>query len=463
MDKPNRSLSVTQSVSKVPPVTDGEPSLVRTMVANLGWLGAQKVFVILLGVAATGVVARHLGPQQTGLLASAQALAAFFGIAAMGVDATVFTSHLHRHAGRESAIMGGTTLVLAASGLISWLLLIFYLWLFETRSSVLCITAGVVGLRMLVTFPAPLALWFQSRLATREVVLANTSGAMAFRAWQFLSSSSGWGVIKIAAAEVISLIVIGLISLRSYFRHGGDPFTWKADWHAGWSILRDSLPALVAAGLGTLLSRLDVLMLRSMTGEVEVGYFNAAASITESLLFVSGMMTIVFAPVLVKTFHQSREAYAQQRLGHLRLCSLLGWSLAAALGLGSTLVISVVFGASYQPSAAILGIHGLLLIPAMLGSAVQCHLTIESRLRWLTLILFVALAIAAILNTLFIPLWGARGAAAASVLASALAYTVVPALLPQTRKLARDTLSALLVPIPRRRDLRSFQNVRPRP
>lgn len=455
----NPSPSVSSSVT----ASDGTHSMLRPMLKSLGWLGTQKVLVILLGVAATGTVARHLGPEKSGVLSAAQALAALFGIASMGVDATIFTAHLHRHPERESAIMGGTTIVLAASGLLSWLVLALYLWLFETHSLLLSITTAVIGLRMLMTFPAPLAMWFQSRLLTREIVIANTSGAIVLRAWQFLSSSAGWGVVKVAVGEVLSLIVIGCISLRTYLLLGGHPLAWKADWKTGAQMLLCSLPGLIATALATFLSRLDVIMLRAFSGETEVGYFTAASSITESLLFVGGMLTMVFSPVLIKTFHSSRKDYEQQRVAHLRLCSLLGWCLALSLCAGSSLVIPIVFGAAYQPSGFILAMHAFLLIPAMLGSAVQCHLTIEGRLRWLTLILIVALGVTAVLNLIFIPLWGGRGAAAATVLAAVLAYTLVPALFPNTRRLARDTLCAFFFPMPHKGNLQAFCENKPEP
>lgn len=431
-------------------------SQLRRLVVNLGWLGAQKLAVILIGIVATGVVARHLGPEKAGVLAGAQALAVVFGIAALGVDPTVFTRHLNRQPERQASIMGGTTCVLASIGLLSWMALIVYLVWIDEGPVMLRTTAAIIGFRMCIVFPAPVAMWFQSRLETREVVLPNTAGTLVFRGWQVLSSLLGWGVLRIAWAEILSLITIAFFSFRFYLRKGGSVRAWRADWRCGWRILAESLPALLATCLISLMSRVDVIMLRAMAGEVEVGFFSAASSITESVMFFSGMLVTVFSPVLVKSFHANQEVYECQRLAYARITACCGWILAAAVSAASGMIIAVVFGKAYEASAPVLAVHGFLLLPAMLGASTQCQLTIERRLRWLALILAVALALDVILNAALIPAFGAVGAAAASVIAAALAYTLAPALVPATRSTGIAALRALLFPFPRRGDVQAF-------
>jgi PST family polysaccharide transporter len=447
---------MSASASMTAPANAAPPSLLRRLAVNLGWLAAQKIFVILLGVAATGLVARHLGPEQTGLLAGAQALAVLFGIASMGVDATVFTRHLRSQPEKEGAILGGTACVLAVTGVASWLLLASYLRWVDNGPAVLRISAAVIGLRMCLMFPAPVAMWFQARMDTREVALANTTGTLVYRLWQVLSSLAGWSVIRIAWADVLSFSTISLVSLRAYLAKGGSLRTWRADWHSGWQVLAESLPALVATCLVTFMSRIDVIMLRAIRGESDVGFFTAASSITESLLFLSSMMVTVFSPVLVRSFHEDPETYARQCAANTRLTVCLGWCLALGISLFSAGIIAIVFGAAYQPAAAVLALHAFLLVPAMLGAVTQCQLTIERRLRWLMLILVVALAVDVVLNAWLIPSMGAQGAAVASVLAAVFAYTMVPLLVPATRRIGLVSLRSLLVPLPRRGDLSAF-------
>ena len=447
------------SVPVTGPANAAMPSLLRKLGGNLGWLGAQKVFVILLGVASTGILARHLGPQQAGMLAGAQALAVLFGIASMGVDSTVFTRRLRTQPEHEAAILGGTACVLAVTGVASWLLLGAYLLWVDSGPPSLRLAAAVIGLRMCLMFPAPVAMWFQARMDTREVVVANTAGTIIYRLWQVLASLAGWNVVRIAWADVLSFATVTFVSVRAYLAKGGSLRAWRADWRSGWSVLAESLPALVAACLVTFMSRIDVIMLRAMRGEDDVGYFTAASSITESFMFLSSMLVTVFSPVLVRSFHDDFAVYARQSAAHTRLTVFIGWSIALSISLASAGIVAVVFGAAYKPAASVLAVHAFVLVPAMLGAVTQCQLTIERRLHWLMLILIAALALDIILNMLLIPSMGAKGAAAASVLAAMFAYTLVPVLVPATRRAGLVSLRSLFVPLPRRGDLAAFTGV----
>lgn len=421
----------------------------RNPSVGLAWLAVQKVLVVLLGVIAGGVVSRHLGPNDAGVLASAQAMAGLFGIFAMGVDSTVFMDELHHGTRGENAVMGGTTAVLALMGLFSWLLLIAYLWAFERESWVFAGTALVAGARLLVTFPAPVALWFQSRLMMREIVIPNTFGSIVLRAWQVGASFMGWGTIKIAMGEVLSLLCIMVASLRSYQRLGKSLFHWKLDWQAGFRVMARSVPAMMAAVLTTLLSRMDVLMVRALRSEDVAGIYSAASSLTESLLFVGGMITSVFVPLLLEKKARDRQGYERLRLEHLRFCTFSGWMLAFGLSLFSSFVIRLIFGTAFESAAGVLSVHAFLLVPCLAGAAIQSHLTMERKLRYLTVNLLLALLCNAGLNYLLIPHYGARGAAGASLVAATIAYVLVPLMAKETRALGKDVIRALLWPIPR--------------
>lgn len=416
---------------------------------GLVWLASQKGLVIILGVVASGIVNRHLGPTEAGELAAAQALVGLFGLFAMGVDSTVFMDEMRRGQSRENAVMGGTTAVLALMGFVSWLLLVLYLFLYEWHSKNFALTAIAVGVRLLITFPAPVALWFQSRLMMREIVIPNTLGSIILRAWQITASLLGWGTVKIALGEVISLLCVLSASLSSYFKQGMSPRNWSLDWQAGFRVMTRSLPALAAAMLTALMSRMDILMVRSLRGENVAGIYSAASSLTESLLFVGVMITSVFVPMLIDQKKRGGDGYFSMRLDHLKLCAFAGWILAIALSASSAFLIHLIYGDSFKAASVVLLVHAFTLVPGIISSALQSHLTIEKKMRHLTLGLMFALIVNAGLNVLFIPKLGAPGAALASLVAYSLAYLLLPCCLKSTRSSGLEVLRAVLLPVPR--------------
>ncbi len=418
------------------------------LAANFGWLGMQKIAVILIGMATTGLLARYLGPTQSGVLASAQALAAMFGLLALGVDATVFYDQLHRQPQSESAIMGGTTAVLAVCGLLSWLLLAAYLLLFCRENGLFVAVALVSGLRLLITFPAPVAMWFQSQMHTRDVVVPNMIGVLVLRGWQCFAAALALGVAWVAFSEVLSLLFIMVVSFAAYARHGKSIRAWTCDWSAGWEVMTRSVPAIIAGTLAVFLNKLDVLMLSWYVVPSEVGYYSTASSLTESLLFLGGMTASVFTPVLLRTRERGGLFYSGALLAHLRVSAFAGWVLAAGLSLTAALAVWLVFGDQYGPSATILRVHAFMLVPSLIGATMQCHLTLERRLKYLTVNLIVALALNAALNSVLIPAYGGVGAAVASILAATTAHVLVPLLLPTTRVFGLRAAWAIITPLP---------------
>ncbi len=420
---------------------------------NMGWLGFQKVFVILIGVVTTGWVARKLGPEQVGVLATAQALVMYFGVVGMGVDQGVFTKRLLEQPEREPGIMGGTVALLAVTGLLSFLGLGIFLWTVSAGSELVKFATIVFGLKLLFSFPTVISGWFQSRQKLQYMVIPNTAGSLAIRAWQFMLAGLGAGVVWVAAGEAVGLILIVSWYVILYLRCGESIRSWRVDWRAGWEVLRDSLPLMINAALMALMSRMDVLMLQSQRGAAEAGYFSAAIMFTESLFFLNTLLSIPLLPVLVLLRKNHPARYEKARTAYAKLSAALGWVCAIGLSLGSPIAVHVVYGAEYAPSILILAVHAFLLVPCYLGGAGSAFCTLENLLKWQPLFLLAGFAVNFTLNLVLIPAYGGIGAAWASVCGVMAASVVAPWLVSRTRVIGSTLLRALVHPVPNFREL----------
>lgn len=420
---------------------------------NMGWMGFQKVFVILIGVITTGWVARKLGPEQVGVLATAQALVMYFGAVGMGVDMGVFTKRLLERPEQEAGIMGGTVALLAVTGVLSWLALALFLWFADVGSDVVKFATLVCGLRLLFNFPTVISGWFQSRQKLQHIVIPNTAGSLAMRMWQFAFAGMGAGVMWVAGAEAVGLVVIVSWYVVLYIKCGQSLKGWRVDWRAGWEVLRDSLPIMINAALMTLMSRMDVLMLRAVHGEAAAGYFSAAVMFTESLFFLNTLLSVPLLPVLVLLRKNSPERYEYARTAYAKLSAALGWVCAIGLSLGSPIAVHVVYGAEYAPSVSILAIHALLLLPCYLGGAGSAFFTLENLLKWQPLFLLAGFAVNFSLNLALIPRFGGVGAAWASVCGVTMSSVLAPFLISRTRQVGGTLLRAMVHPVPNIRHL----------
>ena len=79
---------------------------VRNVVANSGWLIAEKGTRLAVGLVVTVWIARHLGPHDYGILTSTFAFVLLFGpIATLGLDA-IAVREISRRPGDAAAILG---------------------------------------------------------------------------------------------------------------------------------------------------------------------------------------------------------------------------------------------------------------------------------------------------------------------------------------------------------------------
>lgn len=97
-------------------------------------------------------------------------------------------------------------------------------------------------------------------------------------------------------------------------------------------------------------------------------------------------------------------------------------------------VISVLYGAEYLPAVAPLRIITWYTAFSYLGMARNAWVVCENKQKYLKYIYFSAAISNVMLNIILIPLWGASGAAAASLIAQIITTIVVPFFIKDMRK-----------------------------
>lgn len=419
----------------------------RIVLANMGWLIFQRGALILLGIVATAWVSRYLQAEQLGMLSGATALVTYFGFLASGVDTGVMAKAILHEPEREGAIMGDVMAFLAFLGVISWGLLLVYVLIFEGLGTPMSILILILGTRLLLTFPAPLAVWLYSREKLKYTVLANTLSSTLLRVYQLLAVMIRGNIFLIAWAEFISLLANAGYCYWAYKRVGGTFKNWSFRLSVGYEIWKKSLPALISSSLFLLLLKLDILMLSRFKDATEAGYFSAASALSESLYFLTNLLALPLGPRVIMAFKQDREKYKRLQYVYFKVSSLLGWGCALGVSVGSVWIVEIVYGAKYELSAPILQVHAFMLLACFMGAAHGVFMTAESKLKYMAFNLGVGLMANFVVNLLLIPNYGAVGSAFATVIGVAVAYLLMPCVWRETRHFGLLALRSLMFPV----------------
>lgn len=245
------------------------------------------------------------------------------------------------------------------------------------------------------------------------------------------------------ALGVMAGTVLGAIYGFALLRRRYGRFTGRLDGQLARRMLRQSLPFWLAGLFSLAYSRGDVVVLRALAGDAEVGAYRAAGQLFEVAKNLPMLVLTALFPQLARAFTQSRARLRQvERVVSLGLL-LAGVLAGAALALGGALVARRIFGPQFARTVPALRILSLAL-PLLFLNFGLTHFLIARDLGMRHLALAgLMVPINLVGNLALSPRWGAAGAAWATLLTeAALSACCLVAL----RAARRDDLSAPRAP-----------------
>ena len=399
------------------PITAGREVAAR----NAGWLIGERLLSGLLGLTVTAAVARHLGPENFGILSFALSLVLLFGtLWTLGLAGLV-VRELVRDPGREELLLGTITGLRILGGIVAVVAALALTVALGTDATTrLAVAILAVGVLMLYAFDG-IDFWLQAQVRSRSAVIAR-SAALA------IGSVINIGLIVVDAslmafvvAAAIEYALAGLGLLVVYVRLGGQPRSWRFSTALARGLLATSWPLILSGVANAINLRVDQLMLGIMKGPEAVGTYAAAARLSEVWYFVPIAIAASVFPAMVRA-HAGGHSSFEQWMGRLYdLMIALALPIAIVVSVFSAPLISLLYGPSYAELAPILAIHVWAGPFVFLGAALSRWLIAEDRLRFSLVRHGTGATVNIVLNLVLIPPLGGVGAAIATLVSYAVA------------------------------------------
>jgi O-antigen/teichoic acid export membrane protein len=211
--------------------------------------------------------------------------------------------------------------------------------------------------------------------------------------------------------------------------------------------------------------RVDLLLLPLLRNLNEIGLFAAADKLTDLGLKVGVLCTRVLAPVLFTQSQQAPELYARTCKITLRAASLAGTFACLLLAFLAEPLLSVVFGATFRPAAAVLIVLAASLAVRFVVITLQMILSASDEHFRRTGALALAIGGAGVFNVVLVPTYGIVGAARARLISdvihvgamlsarglpfrrrAAVSWMLLPPVLGACAYLAAQSLHTALIP-----------------
>ena len=381
---------------------------------NFGWLGADRLFRLVVGLVVNVWLVRYLGALDFGLMSFAQSLVGLFAVfTQLGLD-SIIVRDLVRRPAEAPEVLGTACLLRAAGGLLTLTLSVAAVLLLKPGDRTALILGWLfAGSAMFQAFDI-IEHWFQSRSSLAAPVLARTCafvlGSCAKLACLILRAP-----LEVLAAAVALEAVLAALALAIAYRAAGASWAgWRFRLERGRQLLADAWP-LMLGGLAIMLYvRTDQVMLTLMRGARENGIYAAAQRLSEILYFVPSALSVAANPALLRS-HQAGGAEYERRL--TRLFSVLVWGaflIALPVSLMAGWITRTLFGTAFAASGPVLALHVWAAPAVFLGVAQSNWFVAHGQQRGLLLRTLVGAVTNIGLNLALIPSFGAMGAAGAT-------------------------------------------------
>lgn len=386
----------------------------RKVLDNAKWIIVCKVMQALLQFVIGMFCARYLGPSNYGLINYAASIVAFvLPLMQLGLPSTL-VQEFTESPENEGKIMG-TSLVM---NLVSGVACIFVVGGFvaitnasQTEKIIVCILYSVSLLfRAFELFQC----WFQFRLLSKlpsVVMLFSYIVVSAYRVFLLVTAKS---IFWFAVVNSIDYAIIGFSLLYLFGKKSEHKLSFDIKYVK--ILFSRSKFYIIAAMMVTIFQNTDHIMLTNMSGDEENGFYTAAVTCATVVQFVYIAIIDSMRPVILAHKKDGNTEGYEKNVS--RLYSVIIYTaLAQAVGFTvfSKLIISILYGESYMVSVPVLQILVWYMVFACMGSVRNVWILAENKQSMLWKINLVGALLNVVINFFLIPVWGASGAAFATL------------------------------------------------
>lgn len=421
---------------------------VKGLLADSAWQFGEMGLRIGLNLFVGALIARHLSTDGFGTLSYVAAVITFVvPFVKLGLDQIILreislapenSAEILRTAGRAmwAAAIVGTLGILAYAGAAG-----------HPRELALALVVGSAA-----CLASPAGVYYQvlkANFHAGEIARWRIALALAAAAVKLALVFSGAGpmafVACVVAEEAASNVICYVLARRlRLIRKDAAVAAEKTQLRP---LLAAGLPLMVSFALIGIYSRLDVVMLEHMKNMRETGIYSAAFKISELWNCIPGIFVGTFLP------HFARQRISDpadfQRMMR-RFAAAFFWCAIAVAGFtcaAAPWLVRWLFGPDFLGAIPALRLHVLCFPGVCLGGLIGHWYIIEGRAHLLAVASVAGLLVNAALNWLWIPHFGAAGAAAATAVSANVSVCVPLVLFPAVRHMVRTVLAGIFLRI----------------
>ena len=410
-------------------------------IKNAGWLIGGKVAQMLINLVVGLLTARYLGPANFGTINYAAAYVAFFSaFCTLGINSVLVKEFVQRP-GEEGTILGTSIFLRAISSLLSALVIICVVAFLDADEPTTVAVVALSTIGMVFHVLEVFNFWFQSRLESKVTAIASLIAYALSAAYKVVLLVTGAGVIFFAVATSVEYMAVGGMLLLAYRKHRGGKLRVSLSY--GKTLLKLSCYFILPSLMVAVYSQTDKIMLKQMISDTEIGYYSTAVSLSTVWCFVLQAIIDSVYPSIMQAYGKDDAAFQKRNKQLYAIVFYLSLTVSALFTLLAEPIITIMYGKAYLGAVAPLRIITWYTAFSYLGVARNPWIVCQNKQKYMLHVYTTSALANVVLNLIFIPMWGASGAAVASLIAQMLTTMVVPFFIKPLRENSKMMVQAI--------------------
>lgn len=410
-------------------------------ISNATWIVACKIAQSVLQLIVGMLCARYLGPANYGLINYAASVVAFaLPLMRLGLNATLVHEFVETPE-KEGEIIG-TSLVLNIS---SSILCIAGVSAFaaianagDESAIIVCI---LYSFSLLFAAIEMIQYWYQYKLLAKYSSIIMFVAYLIVSVYKIYLLITGKSVYWFALTNALDFGIIGISLVVLYCIKGNSKFSFSLQ--RAKMMLTKSKHYILSSLMVVMFQSTDHIMLTSMASVTENGYYTAAITCAGVFQFVYIAIVDSFRPLILSSKKENESDYS---LNVSRLYGIIVYTAFAQSLVFTVLakyIVGLLYGADYTASVPILRILVWYIAFSYMGTVRNVWILAEQKQKYLWIINLSGAVFNIILNAVLIPLWGACGAAFASLMTQFFANFILGFIIKPIRENNRLLLAGL--------------------
>ena len=387
--------------------------LKNSVLKNAGWIIGCKIVQSLINLVIGLITARYLGPSNYGVISYVASVVAFaLPLMQLGLKQTLVKEFIQAP-DREGQILGTALTINIVSSIVCMIGSVSFVAFVDAGEKETILVCGLYSLTLLFQATEMTQYWFQSKLLSKYPSISTLCAYIAVALYKVYLLVTQKGVIWFAFSNVLDYFLISIILMLFYRKIGNQKLS--VNWAMGREMLSRSKYYIIPSLMVMIFQHTDRIMIKLMIDQTETGVYSAAITCIGISGFVFAAVIDSARPAILEAKKKDQAIYEKKVTQLYSVITFMSLAQGVVMTVLAKPIVLFLYGKQYSGAASILAVAVWYVTFAYYGSVRNIWILAEEKQKHLTGINVAGALANVALNFLLIPVWGAIGAALASL------------------------------------------------